>query len=288
MTHGLESLLSEYDLITEEDWENALKEIVQHLALLGLWRSKFYEHAAFYGGTALRIFHGLRRFSEDTDFSLIRKNPDFNLQLHLTAIRSELEAFGFSFEIEKKQKKTVSPIESAFIKGNTVKNLLIIRATPEITGRFPKNKKIKIKFELDTDPPGKAVYEVRTVLKPVPFQVKIFSPPDLFAGKLHAVLCREWKTRVKGRDYYDMIWYLGKKTPCHLDHLKERMVQTGHIQPDHVLDRDGLLSLLYSRFEMTDFHIAKEDVRPFIRDQQELDLWDRDFFFEIIKDIDIC
>jgi len=288
MTRGLESLLSEYDLVTEEDWENALKEVVQHLTLLGLWRSKFYEHAVFYGGTALRIFHGLRRFSEDMDFSLVRKNSDFSLSPHLTEVRSELKAFGFDFTIEEKQKKTTSAIESAFIKENTVKNLLIIKAAPEITGRFPRNKRIKIKFEIDTDPPGKAKYEVRTLLSPIPFQVKIFRLPDLFAGKLHAVLCREWKTRIKGRDYYDMLWYLGKKVPCHLEHLRERMLQTDHLQSDQVLDRNELLRLLDSRFRQIDFDSARQDVRPFIRDQQELELWSQNFFCEIIRKLDTC
>ncbi len=288
MRNGLENLLSEYDLVTEEDWENALKEVVQHLALLGLWRSKFYEHAAFYGGTALRIFHGLRRFSEDMDFSLVKKNPDFSLSSHLMAIQSELEAFGFSVTVEEKLKKTASAIESAFIKGDTIKNLLVIKADPEIAGRFPRNKRTKIRLEMDTDPPGKASCEVRTLLSPIPFQVKLYSLPDLFAGKLHAVLCREWKTRIKGRDYYDMGWYLGKKVPCHLDHLKERMLQTGHLQRDEVLDRERLLDLLNSRFRQIDFDRAKQDVRPFLKDQQELDLWSQDFFCEIVECLDIC
>ncbi len=283
--HGLEGLLAQYKLAAEEDWENALKEIIQHLALLGLWRSKFYEHAAFYGGTALRIFHASRRFSEDIDFSLLMKNANFKLSPHLSAIRDELEAFGFHFTVEEKGKTPVSNIESAFIKGNTIKNLLVIEAGPDILGKFPGNKRIKVKFELDTDPPGNALYEVKTLLTPIPFQVKLLTPPDLFAGKLHAVLCRTWKTRVKGRDFYDLVWHLGQGTPCHLAHLKDRMVQTGHLRQDQTLDRDALLEHLHARFEQVDFNAAKLDVRPFIKDPVELDLWSRSFFHEIVRDL---
>lgn len=288
MTHPLDTLLSGYELVSEEDYENALKEIVQYIALLALWRSKFYEHAAFYGGTALRIFYGSRRFSEDIDFSLIEKKTKFSLDRHFSAICSELEAFGFDFTIEAKTKKFVSNIESAFIKGNTVKNLLLIKANPELAGKFPKNKKIKVKFELDIDPPGKAVYEVKTLLTPIPFQVKLFARPDLFAGKLHAVLCREWKQRIKGRDYYDLVWFLGQKIPCHIEHLEQRMIQTGHWQKQDKLNLEILLELLEKRFGQIDFDLAKQDVRPFIKDQQELELWDLDFFIQIIKDMRIC
>lgn len=287
MNRAVSNLLEKYDLKTQDDYEIALKEIIQQLALLGLWRSKFYEHAAFYGGTALRLFYGLRRFSEDLDFSLLKKDEGFDLSPHLTAIEKEIAAFGFEFSVEKKAPAVRTQIESAFIKGNTRVNLLCVEAHAGIMDGFPKNKKIKIKLEIDTDPPPGARDEVKNLLTPIPFSVKLFTPPDLFAGKLHAVLCRRWKSRVKGRDFYDFVWFVGQKHPCRIEHLKERMIQTGHWAREDSLDRTTLLQLLQKRLETVDFEQAKSDVRPFVKDMQELSLWSRDFFLDVSKSIEV-
>ncbi|MCB1066105.1 MAG: nucleotidyl transferase AbiEii/AbiGii toxin family protein, partial [Verrucomicrobiae bacterium] len=267
---------------TAADWENALREIVQELALLGLWRSKFYEHAAFYGGTALRIFHSLPRYSEDLDFSLLKTSPDFDLSSHLEAVRAELASFGFAFEVERKVKRTETAIDSAFIKGNTRVNLLEIGVPEGLENRFPAGQKLKIKMELDTDPPQGAEYEVQTLLLPIPFQVKLFTPSCLFAGKMHALLCRNWKGRVKGRDFYDFIWYLGKGIPVHLSHLQKRMEQTGHWDGNAALDEDKLKSLLRTRFAGIDFDQAKGDVLPFVQDADAVMLWGQNFFLGLI------
>ncbi|MEQ1843678.1 MAG: nucleotidyl transferase AbiEii/AbiGii toxin family protein, partial [Verrucomicrobiales bacterium] len=140
------------------------------------------------------------------------------------------------------------------------------------------SKRLTIRLEVDTDPPAGADYEVRTQLVPIPFQVRLFTLPCLFAGKLHAILCRNWKSRVKGRDYYDLICYLGRNTPVHLPHLRQRMEQTGHWQAGLPLDLARLKDLLRKRFETVDFDQAKDDVRPFVRDPDELALWSREFF----------
>ena len=282
MNAALQSLLDRYDLGTAADWENALREIVQELALLGLWRSKFYEHAAFYGGTALRIFHSLPRYSEDLDFSLLKTSPDFDLSSHLEAVRAELASFGFAFEVERKVKRTETAIDSAFIKGNTRVNLLEIGVPEGLENRFPAGQKLKIKMELDTDPPQGAEYEVQTLLLPIPFQVKLFTPSCLFAGKMHALLCRNWKGRVKGRDFYDFIWYLGKGIPVHLSHLQKRMEQTGHWDGNAALDEDKLKSLLRTRFAGIDFDQAKGDVLPFVQDADAVMLWGQNFFLGLI------
>jgi hypothetical protein len=280
MNTALQSLIDRYRPETDAAWENALREIAQELALLGLWRSKFYEHAAFYGGTALRIFHGLPRFSEDLDFSLLDPNPEFELTPHLEAVRAELASFGFTFEVRRKVKAASTAIESAFIKGNTRTNLLEIGAPDILRERFPASQKLTIKLELDTDPPSGAGYRVATLLTPVPFQVRLFSLPCLFAGKLHAILCRNWTSRVKGRDYYDFIWYLGREAPCDLDHLQKRMEQTGHwdAASGPRLELPALKARLIERFSSIDFDQAKNDVRPFIRDPDELALWSKEFF----------
>jgi hypothetical protein len=282
MNPALQSLVDRYHLHTQQDWENALKEIVQELALLGLWRAKFYEHAAFYGGTALRIFHCLPRFSEDLDFSLLSPDPDFDLAPYLEAIRTELASLGFSFEVESKTKRVASAIESAFIKGETRVNLLSIGAPGTLRDRLPKPLRIRIRLEIDTDPPPGADYDVETLLVPIPFQVKLFTLPCLFAGKLHAVLCRDWRARVKGRDFYDFVWYLGRDVPCHLAHLQKRMEQTGHWVGSETLGLPALKKRLRERFDEIDFEQAKADVRPFIRDDAELALWSREFFRGLI------
>jgi len=281
MDKVLESLISKYAISAPDDYESALKEIVQYLALLGLWRVKFFEHAAFYGGTALRLFYGLRRFSEDMDFSLLRKTDGFNLSTYLEAIKKELEGFGFQMSVDRKEKGAEAQIESAFIKGNTIKNLLAISVPESYTAKIHRNKQLKVKIEVDVDPPGNAEYDVETLLMPIPFQVKLFSKPDLFAGKLHAVICRQWKTRVKGRDLYDFLWYLGNNIPCRRKHLQSRMVQTGHWPANRELTNDDLLEMLKSRFRAISFEEAKEDVAPFLKDHHELDLWSMDFFLTV-------
>jgi predicted nucleotidyltransferase component of viral defense system len=285
MNRLITNLLENYDLKTQDEYEVALKEIVQHLTLLGLWRSKFYEHAALYGGTALRLFYGLRRFSEDLDFSLVQNEEEFNLLPHLKSIEKEIEAFGFKFSVEKKIKKIISPIESAFLKGNTRINLLVIQAPDNIIKGLHREQKIKIKLEVDTDPPPGSQHEVKTLLTPIPFEVKVFTKPDLFAGKVHAVLCRGWQSRVKGRDFYDLVWFIGQKIPCRVEYLKEKMIQTNHWKKEDNLNKDRLVQVLQEKFKAVDFNKASQDVRPFIKDKQELALWGRDFFLEIIKNI---
>jgi predicted nucleotidyltransferase component of viral defense system len=282
----LASLIEAYKPATDEDYEYSLREIVQHLALLGLWRAKFYEYGAFYGGTALRIFHGLQRFSEDIDFSLLKPDPGFKLGPFLKAIEQELAGFGFSMEVIPREKRT--NIRSAFIKGNTVKNLLLVNPPAPVVRRYPGSQTLKVKLELDTDPPAGAEYEVKTVLIPIPFQVKLFSLPDLFAGKVHAVLCRGWQERVKGRDYYDFLWYIAHKTECRLGHLRERFIQTNDLPQGVVFNGDTVIRLLTDRFNEINFRAAKKDVEPFIRDRQELELWNREFFKERLGEMRFC
>ncbi len=281
MNPALRSLLERYQPETSADWENALREIVQELALLGLWRSKFFEHAAFYGDTALRIFHGLPRFSEDLDFSLLRPRNDFDLASYLEAVRIELASFGFAFAVEQKVKRAETAMESAFLKGNTRVNLLEIGAPAGV--QFPANQKLKIKLEVDTNPPPDGEDEVQTLLIPIPFQVRLYRLSSLFAGKLHAVLCRKWKSRVKGRDFYDFVWYIGKRVPVHLGHLQQRMEQTGHWDPATDLDEPSLKTLLRERFEAVDFEQAQRDVLPFLSDPDAVSLWGPDFFLGLIQ-----
>ncbi|MEM7696970.1 MAG: nucleotidyl transferase AbiEii/AbiGii toxin family protein [Verrucomicrobiota bacterium] len=282
MNQALSSLLDRYSLSDERDWENALREIVQELALLGLWRSKFYEHAAFYGGSALRIFHSLPRFSEDLDFSLLSGTNAFDLSPYLEAIRNELTAFGFSFDVERRIKAQPSAIESAFIKGNTLINLIEAGIPKGLSTSLHSQAKLKIKLEVDTDPPSGGDVRVETLLLPIPFQVKLFTLPSLFAGKVHALLCRSWQGRVKGRDFYDFVWYVARDTPINLAHLESRMRQSGHYTDTSPLSMEDLREKLALRFDAVDFNQAAGDVLPFLRDPAEVELWSSDFFKSLI------
>lgn len=277
MTPALKDMLDAYQPRTPADYQNAAREIVQEIALLGLWRGGFFDHAAFYGGTALRIFHGLRRFSEDLDFTLLEAGNQTRLDGYLPGVATELESWGFSFEAEKKSGGNESGVESAFLKGNTQLNLLHIGAPVDLARRLPPNQKLQIKLEMDIEPPPNATTEVRTQLLPTPYQVSLYDLPSLFAGKLHAVLCRGWKNRVKGRDFYDFVWYVGRNIQPNLQHLEARMRQSGHWDGPAITP-NVLVELLRQRFAAVDFKQAVDEVRVFLHDPRELQLWSREFF----------
>ena len=278
MNKEITTMLGDYKSKTIDDKKNGLKEIIQEISLLGLSHTDFFSHAAFYGGTALRIFYGLDRFSEDMDFSCISSEPDFNLQDYLSAVEVELNSYGFEMSTEYKVKKNPSAVQSAFIKGNTLIQLInIMDMHPPVSG-VPKNEVIKIKIEIDTNPPKGAGYEQKFRLLPQPFSVKLYNRSSLFAGKLHALLCRNWKQRIKGRDFYDYIWYLSENIPVNIPHLEARMIQTGHWTDTDSLTLPKVKELLCSRFEMVNFELAKEDVIPFLPDSDKLAIWSKDFF----------
>jgi len=279
----IRTMLTKYDCKTEQDYINALKEIFQEISLLGLWRAKFYEKAAFYGGTALRILYGLDRFSEDLDFSLLKPEKHFNLSKYNQAIKDELNGFGFEVNVETKVKNIHPNIKSAFIKAETKKQFILINISSDIVDRIHHMNNIKIKMEVDMNPPGKFNTESKILLQPIPFSVKTYQLPDLFAGKIHALLCRPWQQRVKGRDWYDFVWYLSRSTPVNLNHLQERLIQSGHWNRKNKLTLSSVQNMLATKIEETDFLNAKKDILPFIKDQQVVDLWTKKFFFTIVE-----
>jgi hypothetical protein len=281
MNKALEDMLRPYNPITPLDWLQAVREIVQEVALLGFWRSGFFEHAAFYGGTALRVFHGLNRFSEDLDFSLLSKDDEARLEAALVSLQTELAAWGFSFDTEPRSSGESTGIESAFLKGNTRINLLNIGVPEELSRHFPPQQKITIKLELDTSPPPLALTEVKTHLLPTPFQVRLYDLPSLFAGKLHALLFRGWKNRVKGRDFYDFVWFISRSVPVNLPHLEARIRQSGDPLIGN-LDLAGVRSLLNQRFGTVDIPAASDEVRPYLRDARETALWSEPFFKDLV------
>jgi predicted nucleotidyltransferase component of viral defense system len=285
MHDAVRSMLDRYENRSRDDYVNALREILQNVALLGLWRSKFFEHAAFYGGSALRILYGLDRYSEDLDFSLLLPDASFSLGVYGNALQREISSFGFHVGFESRRKAQAGAIESAFLKTNTYRQLILIEVAEELLRDLHPAKNLKIRLEVDTDPPGGFETETRYVLQPIPFSVRVYCLPDLFAGKLHALLCRKWKTRVKGRDWYDLVWYAGRHPEVRISHLESRMRQSGDYRNDEPLTTDKLQNLLRQAVDDLDVERARQEVSPFIIDQRALDVWSRDFFRQIIARI---
>lgn len=284
MNPALRDMVAAYRPVTPTDYQNAAREVVQEIALLGLWRGGFFERAAFYGGTALRIFHGLRRFSEDLDFTLLQPGEGAWLERHLPAVAAELESWGFTFKAEARSTGARTGIESAFLKGGTQLNLLHIGAPLDLARRLPRDQTLKVKLELDIDPPPGANTEVRTQLLPSPYRVSLYDLPSLFAGKIHAVLFRGWRSRVKGRDLYDFVWYVGRGIRPNFAHLESRMRQSGHWAAGE-LGMAALVDLLCERFAAIDLRLAAEEVRPFLPDPRETELWSPEFFIDLAKRI---
>lgn len=283
MQRVLTSMLSKYKIETLDDKKNAIKEIVQEVVLCGLARGGFFNKAAFYGDTALRIFYGLDRFSEDLDFSLLSPNLNFDLEKYLPFVENETKALGLNFTATIKEKTVESTVKSAFLKGNTKERILIFYQNQQDADFIQKDESIRIKFEVDVNPPVDATYETKIQLLPSPYQVKTYDLPSLFAGKIHACLCRRWGKRIKGRDFYDYVFFLSMRAKVNLNSLKAKLVESNYISKEYNLTLDNLKDLLNARFKEVDFKSAKDDVFPFIKDKSKLDLWCSDFFIEITK-----
>lgn len=283
MHEAIKQMIKKYNPRSRDDYSNALKEIFQEIALLGLWRAKFFEKAAFYGGSALRILYGLDRFSEDLDFSLLNKKSNFDLTPYNNAIIKELSAFGFESTVETKIKSSKTNIDSAFIKAESKKQFIAIEAPSDIIKTTHSMQTIKIKMEVDINPPGLFNTESKFLLQPIPFPIKSFVESDLFAGKVHALLCRPWVKRIKGRDWYDFVWYVSRNTPLNLLHLKERLVQSNAWERKNRLSKNDVIDLLVEKIEKTDFNKAKDDVIPFVKDQSNLTVWSKAFFMAVLE-----
>jgi len=288
MHDAIAKMISKYDCRGLNDYINALREILQEIALLGLWRAKFFEKAACYGGTALRILYGLDRFSEDIDFSLLQPAKDFDLTDYTAFVKKEMEAFGFDVHVERVNKAVQTPIQSAFLKADTRNQLLTIEAGKDILRALPKGKMLKVKMEVDTNPPPGFGTETRFLLQPIPFAVRSFVLPDLFAGKMHAILCRTWKSRVKGRDWYDLIWYAANHPQLHLGHLEERMRQTGHWKGEDPLTPEKFHELFRTTINKLNIDQARREVEPFVKRPDNLSIWSREFFLDVASRIKIA
>ena len=267
MSGIFERMLSHYDLSTTDSKRNATYEVLQQVTLAGLYRGGFFEKAAFYGGTCLRIFHGLKRYSEDLDFSLLAPDPAFNIEIYFPAVVSEFKALGREVVISKKAKKNFGKVESAFLKDTTeVYNLT-----------FQTEKSLKIKIEVDINPPLGFSTEQRLLLQPYSFMTRCFTLPDLFAGKMHALLFRQWGQRVKGRDWYDFEWYVRNGVPLDFEHFRIRAKDFNGIE----INREEFTDMLVEKMMTTDINMVKKDVMPFLQQTSDTTIWSNDYFRQL-------
>lgn len=269
MSEIFDQMLSVYELATEQQRRNATFEVNQQIILSGLYNGGFFNEAAFYGGTCLRIFHGLQRFSEDMDFSLLSCNENFDFTQYFQPIIDQFAMMGRKIEIKKKDKKNFGKVESAFLKDNT--------DVYDIS--FQTERSIKIKIEVDTGPPQKFNTEQKLLILPQSFMTRCFTLPDLFAGKMHALVYRAWKKRVKGRDWYDFEWYVRHNVPLDFIHLQERVLQFNR----EYVSKEAFMDKLRERLHTADINQVKADVLPFIRNPKELDIWSNDYFMQLAR-----
>ena len=262
-----EEMLSELTQSPQTATPNAVNEVMQRITLAGLSRGGFFKHAAFYGGTCLRLFHNLPRFSEDMDFSLLEKRSDIHLENYFDAIKNEFKAAGHEVEITKKDKKLFGRVESAFLKENT-----------EVYDiKFNTKKIVKIKIELDTDPPLQFDTEQKLSLKPASFMTRCFTLPALYAGKMHALVYRNWQQRIKGRDWYDFEWYVRNRIPLDYNHLRERIREFN----GEDVDKETFMLRLKEKLANTSIDLVKKDVVGFVFSSSDLDIWSNDYFLQI-------
>ena len=281
MVPAIDALLSRFKTTSVEEFEQALREVIQDIALLGMWRSKFFEHGAFYGGTALRLLHGLDRFSEDLDFTLIHKNPRFDFKPYEGALTRELQAFGFDVETKIKKKSIDTAIHSAFLKANTKVHLIKVNH-PHTTHA---DKVVKVKIEIDSDPASGFNLDEVAMIHPIPFTVRTLDLPSLFAGKVAAALFRDYKFNVKGRDWYDFLWYCSRKTPINLKYFTSMARQSGGFSEDRDIDIKDLRVLLCRRIDSLDIAKALRDVERFVINPSVLDGWNKDVFLKCANQI---
>ena len=277
--------LETYHPASQEEAKDALREIMQEIALAGLYRAGFFEKAAFYGGTALRIFYGLDRFSEDLDFSLLEVEPEFSLNKHQDAIVQEFDALGMHVSIREKQKTNLTNIDSAFLKSETIWRELILE------GIIPQNgmeqvANVKIKIEVDREPPLGFETEDKLLLKPFSFYVKCLTLPNLFAGKMHALLFRKWGENVKGRDWYDMEWYIKKGTSLNLNHFLIRAIDSGDWHKETITETE-FRELLAKKIDDVKMNYVINDIKRFVRDTNALTIWSPKYFHDLVSSLKV-
>jgi len=274
----IQERLNSYHCKSELEEEHALREITQEAALAALGRTDFFKYGVFQGGTCLRIFYGLNRFSEDLDFILKEPNPNFNLGPHLQSVSEELLAYGYKVDVTDRSRADIA-VRKAFIKEDSIGKVLQLNHAGK-TGPF---RKIRIKFEVDTNPPSGSRTEIKYLDFPFVSSVAVQDKSSLFAGKIHALLCREY---IKGRDWYDFVWYASQGISINYEFLASAINQQGPWKGQNIdVNRQWCKAALEKTIQSLDWKTTAEDVRRFVRvsEQPSLDLWSQELFLSQLK-----
>ena len=281
----IEEIIKTYNPETINDNKAILREIVQSIVLVGLSRTDFFKKASFYGGTALRIFYDLNRYSEDLDFTLNNVDKNFSIAPFIESIKNVALSYGLELEISIKQKQTSTPVESAFAKINTYQTFINLKMNSELTKLLHKDEVIKVKFEIDCEPALGFTTENKWIDMPEFAPVIVLDEASLFAGKLHAILCRNYKNTVKGRDYYDFLFYVRRGISPNLNYLRNKLINTGKINEKEIFNIEVLKEMLIKRFEQVDFEQVKNDTERFIINNEDLSTYSKDLFVQMAKKI---
>lgn len=282
MQTTIEEIISSYNPSTIEETKAIIREIVQSIVLIGLSRSNFFKIASFYGGTALRIFYNLNRYSEDLDFTLNEIDDNFSITPYISKIQEVALSYGLNLEISSKIKTANTPIESAFAKQNTYQTFINLRINNKMVSTLHKDENIKVKFEIDCHPAigFKTENKWLDMLEFAP--VVVLDEPSLFAGKIHAILCRNYKNTVKGRDYYDFLFYVKNRIKPNMNYLKNKLVESGKIKEDIDFNTDVLKAMLKQRFEITNFDQVKKDAMRFVFKNEDLSYYCKELFMQMV------
>lgn len=274
----IQKKLNEYNARSTEEEENAIKEITQEIALLALSRANFFKEAIFHGGTCLRILHGLNRFSEDLDFALTKPNTKFNFNQTLTQLTEEFRIYGYDLEIQDRSKADLV-VKKAFLKDGSLGKQLNL-SYPFLSGG---QRKIRIKLEVDTNPPPNGTSQLSYHNFPLPFPVATYDLPSLFSGKLHALLCREY---VKGRDWYDLLWYMRFNVQPNLSFLHSALIQSGNwVDKEALISNSWVKTNLEHKINSLDWGKAKEDILRFVKTEEidSISHWGPELFLGVVS-----
>ena len=269
----LSARIRDYAPTNSVEQENVLQELMQHYVLSSLSRAGLFAEAMFHGGTCLRIVYGMNRFSEDLDFLLKRSDPDFRWQGYLESVRKDCEREGIPFEVQDKSQAGTA-VQKAFLKTDSIGKIL------ELDLPFERHqaRKIRIKLEIDTNPPSGSTFTTSYITFPVTAPMTTQSLESGFALKLHALLCRSY---VKGRDWYDFVWYVARKTGPDLDLLSQALRQQGPWAGKPIaVTGHWVRENMEATIRRIDWSAARDDVQRFLplREQEGLRAWSADFF----------
>lgn len=267
--------LQKYSIKTPEDKNHALKEILQEIILYALSEAGFFKEAILQGGTSLRIFYNLARFSEDLDFILRKPNPHFKWQPFLRVIEEVCQQYGISLEI--KDKKNNGNIQKMIRKDTSIVNLL------NLTFHRSFKQRLVIKLEIDVNPPANSGYEIKFLDFPLACEAVVQDLPSNFAGKSHALLCRKYE---KGRDWYDFLWYVSKQVPVNFIFLSNALNQNGPWATQKInVNPKWYINALSEKIKQIDWLKTANDVAAFLNDQDRkmLKLWSTDYFISKVE-----